>query len=187
MYKCPATGERITMKIINSYWTLLNLHVKKLPILYKSILVGLLAGIAADAYRLALILAEEWSLQFYGALRGNLQIVPFVFLALGALGYGVGILVSRYKMISGRGIPQVSGIILGYFRQNWLTNLLAKFFGGAVSVLAGLSLGREGPSVQLGACMGQGVAESLSPSKTEKKSLWPAVPAPVYPQLLMHL
>jgi H+/Cl- antiporter ClcA len=163
----PVTNEKV--KIVNNYRTLLD--VRKLPILYKSVLVGLAVGIIVNAYRFALVAAEKWSLQFYGTLRGHLQFIPLVFLALGLIGYGVGLLVSRYKMISGSGIPQVSGIILGYFRQNWLTILLAKFFGGAISVLAGLSLGREGPSIQLGACAAQGVGECLSSSKTEKKIL----------------
>jgi H+/Cl- antiporter ClcA len=74
-------------------------------------------------------------------------------------------------MISGSGIPQVKGVIMGYFKNNWLSTLIAKFFGGAVSILAGLSLGREGPSIQLGACVAQGVGDKLAASRTEKKVL----------------
>jgi H+/Cl- antiporter ClcA len=159
------------LKIMNNYWAVINLHVRKLPILFKSVLVGILAGIVVCAYRYTLIVAEEWSLRFYSTLQGHLQAIPLAFLTLGAIGYGVGLLVSRYNMISGSGIPQVSGVIQGYFRQNWLSTLLAKFFGGALSILAGLSLGREGPSIQLGACTAQGLGDRLASSKTEKKIL----------------
>ena len=144
-----------------------------------------MAGIVVCAYRYTLIVAEEWSLRFYSTLQGHLQAIPLAFLTLGAIGYGVGLLVSRYNMISGSGIPQVSGVIQGYFRQNWLSTLLAKFFGGALSILAGLSLGREGPSIQLGACT-PGIGDRLASSKTEKKILIASGAVPVCRRPSMH-
>ena len=150
---------------------MLELDPKILPILCKSVLVGLLAGTVVNAYRITLVFAEEWALRFYDILWEYSKMIPVAFLALGAAGYGVGLLVSRYKMIGGSSIPQVVGTIQGYFHQNWLTSLPAKFFGGAISVLAGLSLGREGPSIQLGAWVAQGVGQYLSPLKAEQKIL----------------
>ena len=54
-------------------------------------------------------------------------------------------------MSSGSGIPQVQGEMKGYLNQNWLKVILAKIIGGTLCIIGGLSLGREGPSVQLGA------------------------------------
>src|SRR5665647_1153797 len=139
------------MTIINNYKAVINTHTDKLTTLFKSVLVGLLAGIVIAAYRLILTYTGEWSLDFYQRLNGHLLFIPFAFLALGLIGYGVGILVSKYKMISGSGIPQVSGVILGYLKHNWISTLIAKFIGGIVSISAGLSLGREGPCIQIGA------------------------------------
>src|SRR5665647_2948854 len=159
------------MTIINNYKAVINTHTDKLTTLFKSVLVGLLAGIVIAAYRLILTYTGEWSLDFYQRLNGNLLFIPFVFLALGLIGYGVGILVSKYKMISGSGIPQVSGVILGYLKHNWISTLIAKFIGGIVSISAGLSLGREGPCIQIGACVAEGVGNRLSSSRTEKRIL----------------
>ena len=36
-----------------------------------------------------------------------------------------------------------------------------KFVGGLICLCAGLSVGREGPSVQMGACVGEGVSKNL--------------------------
>ena len=63
-------------------------------------------------------------------------------------------------MISGSGIPQVEGEVTGKLKQNWKRVLPAKFFGGFLCMLGGLSLGREGPSIQLGAMAGRGVTSS---------------------------
>lgn len=159
------------MTIINNYRSVINTHIDKLPILFKSVLVGLFAGIVVAAYRLILTFVGEGSIEFYQLLNDHLKFIPLVFLVLGLLGYGVGILVSKYEMIKGSGIPQVSGLILGYFKHNWLSTLVAKFIGGVVSISAGLSLGREGPSIQLGACVAEGVGNLFGSSRTEKKDL----------------
>ena len=47
--------------------------------------------------------------------------------------------------------------------------LPAKFAGGFLCLLGGLSLGREGPSIQLGAMTGQGISRLLNRGKTEEK------------------
>jgi len=148
-----------------------NTGSKNLNMLYKSLLVGVLTGVVACAYRWALGKAEEISFYLYRLLRGNLMFFPIALIILAFLGYLTGILVSKFKMISGSGIPQVKGIILGYFKHNWFFTLIAKFIGGTFSILAGLSLGREGPSVQLGACVGEGIGEKFSHSRTEKRTL----------------
>ena len=60
----------------------------------------------------------------------------------------------KEPMISGSGIPQVEGILTRKLKMNWLRVLFYKFVGGLICLCAGLSIGREGPSVQMGACVG---------------------------------
>ena len=82
-----------------------------------------------------------------------------------------GKLVKWEPMISGSGIPQVEGEIAGRLSQNWKRVLPAKFAGGFLCMLGGLSLGREGPSIQLGAMAGQGISRALGRGKREEKFL----------------
>ncbi|MBE6082659.1 MAG: ClC family H(+)/Cl(-) exchange transporter [Tissierellaceae bacterium] len=159
------------MNTNNKYKSVIDINSKKLPVLYKSILIGLAVGIVASFYRLVLMSGEKLCFRVYDYIDSHLILFPFVFIILCLLGFFVGILVSKYKMISGSGIPQVKGIIMGYFKNNWFSTLIAKFGGGALSILSGLSLGREGPSVQLGACVAQGIGDKFADSQTEKKIL----------------
>ncbi|HBG23194.1 MAG: ClC family H(+)/Cl(-) exchange transporter [Syntrophaceticus sp.] len=139
--------------------------------LFKSILVGLLAGIVVVFYRSVLMWTEGLSFQLFAYVKNNLVLLPIALVILIGIGLLIGFLVSKFPMISGSGIPQVKGILMGHFKQSWLSTLLAKFFGGATSILAGFSLGREGPSIQLGACVAEGVGNKFANSRTEKKIL----------------
>ncbi len=83
----------------------------------------------------------------------------------------VGWLVKKEPFISGSGIPQVEGEMAGKLNQVWWRVLPAKFLGGFLSLFAGLSLGREGPSIQIGAMSGKAVSSLLGRGKTEEKYL----------------
>lgn len=158
-------------RLSNNYKAAVDRDSLRLPILYKSILVGLCAGLVTSLYRRMLIAAEEFSFSAYDLLRAHPAWILPAFILLGAAGYAAGWLASRYPMIRGSGIPQVKGIIMGYFKDRWLGTLLAKFIGGTLAIAAGLSLGREGPSIQLGACVAQGIGDRYGESRTEKKIL----------------
>ncbi|MDI9519796.1 MAG: chloride channel protein [Bacillota bacterium] len=153
----------------NDYLKELNIESQRISILWKSALVGFAVALIVMAYRFVLGKMESLSFQLYGYLKNNLVLLPLVLIVLGITGYGVGTLVKKNRAISGSGIPQVKGIILGHFNFNWFNTLWSKFFGGALSVLAGLSVGREGPSIQLGACVAEGLGNKLCDTHTERK------------------
>jgi H+/Cl- antiporter ClcA len=87
------------------------------------------------------------------------------------IGYIVGLMVKHEPMISGSGIPQVEGVLLRKLDMSWWRVILGKFIGGILSIGSGLSLGREGPSVQLGAAVGQGFSKVFKRVKIEEKYL----------------
>ena len=73
--------------------------------------------------------------------------------------------------ISGSGIPQVEGQLAGLLEVKWWSVLWRKWIGGVLAIGSGLFLGREGPSIQLGAMVGQGVAKGLHLPKTKERCL----------------
>ncbi len=61
--------------------------------------------------------------------------------------------------------------MIGVLDPCWWKTLAAKLAGGLVSLGFGLSLGREGPSIQLGAMTAKGISRISKRSKTEEKLL----------------
>lgn len=142
---------------------------KNIKIILISALIGILAGLVAVCYRLLLTEAEELSYAMYSFIDSNKRWMPLLFIGLAVTGYLIGMLTQKFPLISGSGIPQVKAQILGYIEGSWLSTLLAKLVGGTISIVAGLSLGREGPSIQLGACVAHGVANKFTDSPSEKR------------------
>lgn len=144
---------------------------KSLPFLGKSLLVGLLAGIVVSCYRLIISEAEDFTAAAYAFISANPHFILPLFIVLAAFAYAVSRIVKAQPLSAGSGVPQVKALVKDLTIYNWWKVLLAKFLGGTLSALGGLALGREGPCVQLGGCVGQGVGERFSRSLSEKKIL----------------
>lgn len=148
-------------------------RVQRFPVILigEGLLVGAVSGLIVMLYRIALTYAGQWLNEILKYISGHpLRIIGW-FAVLILLAVIVGQLVKWEPMISGSGIPQVEGEVLGKLSQNWKRVLPAKFIGGFLCLFGGLSLGREGPSIQLGAMGGQGVSRLLDRGKTEERYL----------------
>lgn len=133
-------------------------EVKRRHIVGKAILVGAIAGLLASSFRVALEHAEHWRDAVLE--RAGPWALPAA-LAIGAVGGGLGVwLVRRFAPhASGSGIPQLKSILLREAEPEWKRLLPVKFFGGLLGTAGGLTLGREGPTVQMGSGVGQMVSE----------------------------
>jgi H+/Cl- antiporter ClcA len=121
-------------------------------------LIGVFTGLIIALFRYLLMLSEQVTPGWYARLAAApFPLTAAWFLALAAIGYVLYRIVRADPMTSGSGIPQIEGILAGHMAMNWARVLVLKFFGAVLGIGAGLSLGREGPSVQLGACVGQGI------------------------------
>ncbi len=144
-------------------------ELDKYKIIGESLIVGLLVGLVIVLHRTILSTVFSMFNNFYSLGRENAIYIPVIFGVLIVLGYIVGKFVKIDPMISGSGIPQVEGILLRKLKQKWYSVLILKFVGGLVCLGAGLSMGREGPSVQIGACVGEGYASTTKKLDNEKK------------------
>ncbi len=125
---------------------------------YKSIakgaVIGAFAGMVAILYRL--LIAQ--SKQFMLLLVDQTHTLGFIFPLIGILLIGAiisGVFLNWEKLSGGSGIPQLKAELYDKIDPNPLKVIIAKFVGGATAVICGLSVGREGPSIQLGAMAGK--------------------------------
>ena len=143
----------------------------KYRIILEGIVVGLLVGIVISLFRFSLSQLDILRNFLIDPANGDprLKWAGIGLLALFAV--LVSLFVYKEPYISGSGIPQVKGELMGKIKTNWLRVLLLKFFGGIMAISSGLALGREGPSIQLGAMVGKGFSRLSGRLKTEEKLL----------------
>jgi CIC family chloride channel protein len=139
----------------------------------RAALVGLLAGLVALAFRILLVSADtfrnnliNWTHQF--PIWG--WIVPILLSAGGAI---LAVLLTKKfaPETAGSGIPHLESVLLRFRELRWKRVLPVKFVGGIIAIGSGLTLGREGPTVQMGGSIGAAVAKLLKTTEREKSTL----------------
>lgn len=134
-----------------------------------SIITGIIVGFVVSGFRVAIpfIMHNVENVMTWGQ-TSIWHSVSFV-LMFALIGCFVAWTAKKEPMIGGSGIPQIAGKLSGKLNFSWASVLFYKLFGGLLAIGSGLTLGREGPSVQIGASIGQGVAEvTKTPAKTGK-------------------
>lgn len=155
----------------DTYNTLSHWQDFRLKLLVQGIIVGMFSGFLIVFYRIVLEKAEALRELILNLNVPKYKLIPVWFLILIILAGIVGWLIKEEPLISGSGIPQVEGVLIGKINMRWLRVIIMKFVGGVISIGAGLSLGREGPSIQLGAAVGQGISRVFKRIKIEEKYL----------------
>lgn len=140
-------------------------------ILWKCILIGTLSGLLVSLYRMVLYESHGVALEIFSFLRDNpIYIVLWIACAMGA-GYLIYRLIRWVPASSGSGIPQVKGNVMLGHRIKGIPILIARFIGGIIGALFGLSVGREGPSVHIGAAVAQPISKRVADDELEDRIL----------------
>lgn len=123
-------------------------------IFWQSILVGLLTGLVVVLFRLGIE-------NLFSFVMTHFYSTPLIFLCITTLGGLIaGFLVYKFAPeTSGSGIPYVKMSLLRSGKLIRVRTVFVKFISGVLGIGTGLSLGREGPSVQLGAGVGSFVGK----------------------------
>jgi len=138
---------------------------------WRGLLVGVTAGAVVSLFRWLIAKGAAFSVAIYeDALHNPLLILGIVLVNL-LIALFIGYLIKQEKDIKGSGIPHVEGELMGLLHPSWWSVLWRKFLGGVLGISMGLMLGREGPSIQLGAMTAKGLAKGLKLSAREKRVL----------------
>ncbi len=132
----------------------------------EGVLIGLVTGVLISVFRLMLVGAETLRNRLVAADAPLL--CALVLLCIAVL---VTALLEVEPEIAGSGIPQVEAELQGQKDMCWWKVLLCKVIGCTAAIGGGLALGREGPSIQLGAMVGKGFARAGKRLLTEERLL----------------
>ena len=129
----------------------------RLRLFAEGLLIGVLVGAVIALYHWLLESADHLRPVLYDFLRDASPLrTAGYFLALLALS-----VVVRYLM----------QLLRGDSHLRWARVLFGKFASVVLGIGAGLSLGRGGPSVEIGACVGAGVSRAAGRSRAEERFL----------------
>ena len=132
-----------------------------------SLLIGALTGLAVVAF---IVLTERLGMRLYppGSAAWRRVLVPVA----GSL--AMGFLLYRYfPYARGSGVPQTKAALFARDGFISLRTVLGKFFCTATTLASGIPLGREGPSVQVGAGIASVLGRGLGLRPERVKALIP--------------
>jgi CIC family chloride channel protein len=159
--------ERNWRTALRSGWrTNLEQHEEQV-FLILALLIGALTGLAVVAF---IVLTERLGMRLYpvGSAAWRRVLVPVA----GSL--AMGFLLFRYfPYARGSGVPQTKAALFARDGFISLRTVLGKFFCTATTLASGIPLGREGPSVQVGAGIASVLGRWLGLRPEKVKALIP--------------
>src|SRR5258708_3850159 len=158
------------MKWIKVLWARSIVHLQQREeqiFLLLSLLIGALTGLAVVAF---IVVTERLGMRLYpvGSAAWRRVLIPVA----GSL--AMGFLLYRYfPNARGSGVPQTKAALFARDGFISLRTVLGKFFCTATTLASGIPLGREGPSVQVGAGIGSVLGRWLGLRPEKIKALIP--------------
>jgi len=132
-----------------------------------ALVIGALTGMAVVAF---ILLTERMGMRLYPV--GGAPWRRLLFPVVGSL--GIGYLLYRYfPNARGSGVPQTKAALFAREGRITLRTVLGKFFCTSATLASGIPLGREGPSVQVGAGIGSVLGRLLGLRTEQVKKLIP--------------
>ncbi len=131
------------------------------PCLAFSAVTGFISAILVTAFKLASEYVIHASTSIYGIVRRHPVWLLLLVLGAAAVGLAASFVLSLSRSCRGGGIPTSVAAIRGIVSFKWLAGILVLPFSALLTYFGGVPLGTEGPCVQMGTAIGEGVVRCL--------------------------
>lgn len=134
---------------------------KILPYFVFPTVVGVVTGILIFIFKVVSSFVIHKSESIYAFVRENPIYLPLLLLGAASLGLVAGVFLKYAKECRGGGIPTAVATIRGILPMRWIQGVFGLFFSSMLTYFAGVPLGNEGPSVQMGTAVGKGMSSAF--------------------------
>ena len=150
--------KRIKRRIINLI----------MPAVVFGSLTGVITASVVMIYKFCAGKIIHFSESAYGFMRAHLwAVIPaLAVIAAAALVYKA--VLTKHPNVRGGGIPTSIALMRGIISFRWAVNLVWVFILSLISFFIGVPLGNEGPSVQMGTAVGNGVVDLFAKKQKAK-------------------
>ena len=133
-----------------------------IPCLFFSVAAGFLSAVITTLFKMA----AEQVIHLSGSVRATVyadaKLLVLLVLGCAAIGFVASVILTYSRTCRGGGIPTSVAAIKGMISFKWLASILLLPISALLTFLCGLPLGTEGPCVQIGTAVGDGIVSSVA-------------------------
>ena len=133
-----------------------EIKIKLIPYILFPMMIGILTGFLIFLFKIVSSAVMRYSERIYTFVRQNPKYLPLLILGAAVIGAVSALILRVAKECRGGGIPTAIASIRGLIPLKWVQGIFVLFGSSLLTYLAGVPLGNEGPSVQMGAAVGKG-------------------------------
>ncbi|MFD1197771.1 H(+)/Cl(-) exchange transporter ClcA [Brucella gallinifaecis] len=134
-------------------------------------LTGVLTGTVGSYFHLIIDTLMIWPQKLSEYITGTPLIVAAALFTMCCTIFSVFIVRRFVPEAGGSGVQEIEGAMEGLREVRWRRVLPVKFFIGITSISSGLVLGREGPTIHIGASLGAAITDFFKVSDTERRGI----------------
>lgn len=141
---------------------------KELSTILSFVLTGIIVGLAIGFFKKAIVFVSARMIYLISLVKDRPIYALGIIILFIIIGTFVYFLSKKDPNINGSGIPIIYGMLDNEFTVDSPRTLIRKFIASTLAIGSGLTLGREGPSVQIGGLIGD-IVHKISKSKENKR------------------
>lgn len=136
-----------------------------------AVLAGVLAGLVGSLFHLLINVLITWPRWLERVLGGWPLVGAAAMVTLACTVFAVFAVRRFAPEAGGSGVQEIEGAMEGLREVRWRRVLPVKFFAGVTAISSGLVLGREGPTIHIGASIAAALSERFRVSELERRGL----------------